>query len=264
LHYVAPFNEMLIIANGAFKSGSTWLRDIVLEIVESDELPAKFGMKRRSHWVDPNKLDKLLADDVCQDRVFVSKAHMYDTKHRDLLLSSKQAKVLNIRRDIRDVIVSAYYHSKRQGKYRGNFFMYYWLFGRYKAFQINRYHEVWNVRSPYVLTTSFEMLKTEFQSEVGKIGSFLGKSLQAYEIDQIKEETTLEKLREKRGESELEESKRFFRKGEVGGWSNYFDEAMLADVSRIEEHGLGRIEYLVYLILFDLRLRLVNTFRSIS
>lgn len=256
---------MLIIANGAFKSGSTWLRDIVLEIVDSDELPAKFAMKRRLHWVDPDKLEQLIASDSFATKTIVSKAHIYDLKKRNLLLASGQVKILNIRRDIRDVLVSAYYHSKRRGRFRGKFSIYYWLFGRYKVFQIGQYHEIWGIPSTHIFTTSFEKLKTEFHSEVGKIGAFLGKPLEVNEIDLIKNATTLEKMMKKHrnSESAKEESKRFFRKGEVGGWTDYFNESMLADVSRIEEKGLGRMEHIVYLVLFDFRLRLINLFRSV-
>jgi hypothetical protein len=213
---------MLVLANGAFKSGSTWLRDVVQEMLPHEPVPPAYRLSRYEHWVDPKKL--------------------------------KAVKTLMIKRDTRDVIVSSYYHTARLGKYNGSFNKYYWNFGRLKAYQILEYQKTWNVPSDLIYFTQFEDMKTDFTAEITKIGAFLGVTLTESDAQRIEEETSIARMRERRGESDLPEEKRFIRRGQSGGWTRYFDQKMLDDLERIQTRGLGPIDMAAYRLMFDVRL----------
>jgi hypothetical protein len=245
---------MLVLANGAFKSGSTWLRDVVQEMLPHEPIPPAYRLSRYEHWVDPKKLKAMLNSGLCADHVFISKSHIYDRKTRDLILGSSDVKTLMIKRDTRDVIVSSYYHTARLGKYNGSFNKYYWNFGRLKAYQILEYQKTWNVPSDLIYFTQFEDMKTDFTAEITKIGAFLGVTLTESDAQRIEEETSIARMRERRGESDLPEEKRFIRRGQSGGWTRYFDQKMLDDLERIQTRGLGPIDMAAYRLMFDVRL----------
>jgi hypothetical protein len=73
-------------------------------------------------------------------------------EQRDLILSYNDVNVLNIKRDMRDVVVSAYYHECCNSGYEGSFQDFYWQRGRTVAQRVADYHEVWSVESSRVHT----------------------------------------------------------------------------------------------------------------
>jgi len=244
---------MLVLANGAFKSGSTWLRNVVQQFLLHEPIPRPYRDPKYDHWIDPKKIKALLDTNLCSEHVYLSKAHIYDENTRDIILSSTDTKILNIKRDLRDVLVSSYYHTKRLNKYTGDFRTYYWYFGRLKAYQICQYHRVWNIPSDQVLLTRFENLKQDFDVEIQKISMFLGVTLSRNQVQHIKNETSMERMRQRRGESTLPEEKRFYRRGQIGEWTNYFDQNMIEDLTHIETHGLSLFDRTTYRVLFDSR-----------
>jgi hypothetical protein len=246
---------MLVLANGAFKSGSTWLRDIILQLLPFDPIPEQFQHPDLPHWIDERKLRSFLTRWDLRTHSYLSKSHLYDPGLRDALLSHESVRVFNIKRDMRDVLVSHYFHVRRLKKISGSFADYYWKLGRLKAWQMWRYHQVWRGPSPRLFATSFEQLKTSFADEVRKIATFLGVALSPDRIAEIQRETSLERLQEKRGEADKPEAERFFRRGEIGDWKAHFDQAMLDDLANLESNGLGIHDALKYKLIFDYRLR---------
>jgi hypothetical protein len=136
-------------------------------------------------------------------------------------------RVLNIKRDLRDVVVSAYYHYRREEGLEVPFERYYWNRGRYVAERVREYHDVWNVSSSQVHVASFEKLKKSFAEECDRIGDFLGYDLSAAQIQNVKDETSIESLRKRYDNDD------FFRKGERGDWQNHLTTRMEEDISRI-------------------------------
>lgn len=244
---------MLILVNGAFKSGSTWLRAIIDEMVDYQPIPDSYQNRVYARVLDPIKLMPLVKSVSHHNVNYILKSHLFTQHYRDIALSNKHVVIINIKRDIRDAIVSHYHHMVREKKVKSDFHKYYRNIGRYKAYQLVRYHRVWDVGSRQVYTSSFELLKTEFQSEVERIGKFLGQSLSEHDIERIKFQTSIENLRKKRGEASADEQERFFRKGEIGEWQHYFSDWELNDIARIQTKGLSRIEGLKYYFLFELR-----------
>lgn len=110
--------------------------------------------------------------------------------------------------------------------------------------------------------SSCERLKNDFEAEVGRIGHFLGLDFSLEMLARLKDETRLENVQKAKGMDKLEEHKRFIRKGLVGEWRHYFNEATLADATRIEQRGLGGVDLLRYQTIFkalDLRRRLLRS-----
>ena len=245
---------MLVLANGAFKSGSTWLREIVAAMRPFEPLPAGFHVPRIPSYADPVAVPALLASGVPARRNLLAKAHIYAPHLRDALLADPSVRVLNIRRDIRDVLVSHYFHLSHLGKVSGPFARYYWRLGRLKAQQLLDYHAVWDVSAANLYAARYESLKERFADEVAAVGRFLGVDLDAAAIARIEAATSLDRLRQRAGQ--IGHDPRFFRQGGSGGWAAHFDQRMLDDLREIEAHGLDRLGRLRYALLFGLRLRL--------
>ncbi len=118
-------------------------------------------------------------------------------EHRALLLAHESVRVICMTRDSRDVIVSAYYHDWRKQRVDGSFAQYYWQEGRTILPKLMRYQSTWAAPHAQMTATSFEALKTDFQGEVARIAGLLGLSPDATTLERIRDETSLESLREK-------------------------------------------------------------------
>ena len=253
---------MFVLANGAFKSGSTWLFAILKATEVFENLPAEYSMdvKDQRQWLKPGLIKNFLDSGVYQQTNMIAKGHHFENGVRELLLSYDGVYVLNIKRDLKDSLVAHYFHLIRQGKLseslasperrREGFSEYYWRLGRFKAQQIMTYHQVWDVPSPNVYVSSFERLKTDFTNEVGEIGRFVGLNFSPEQIAELKRKTSIETLRKAKGHDKLPEHKRFFRKGMIGEWREYFDDDILVDINRIEEQGLNTLDRLKYKAVF--------------
>ncbi len=94
---------MLVIANGAAKSGSTWLFNIISEMDEFDRPPAEFLLDQQN--VNPeihyDKLRSLLDSLDYSDRDYLIKNHFSEAEQRDLILSRAHVYVVDIERNLR-------------------------------------------------------------------------------------------------------------------------------------------------------------------
>lgn len=250
---------MLVLANGAYKSGSTWLAAILWQIVgDAEPVPEAYRNRgARKGWLAERKIRPFLESGLHLERNYRSKGHIQSTRHRDLLLSHEGVVVFDITRDLRDAVVSHYYHFRRQKGMDWDFRTYYRRVGRYKAHQIVRYHEVWDVPSPQVYVSSFERLKTDFRAEVRRLAAVLGKELDDEAIEAIRQKTSLSSLARQWGQDSRPPEERHFRKGGTGDWRDHFDEESLADIAAIERGELGTLDRLAYHSLITVRARLV-------
>ncbi len=249
-------SKRIILANGAFKSGSTWLREIIKEMAPFAAIPPRYADEKYAHWVHLGKLDAFARDESVEGN-FLSKSHIYLPSMVKRVLSLECVSVVNIERDIRDVVVSAYYHYKRVNKKENlTFGDYYRRVGRYKAAEVLQYNLSWKIDHPRVLLTSYEALKSDFDGEVGKVADFLGFSVTPDDLSRIRTETSMENLQRKRGEDKRPEAERFFRKGIVGDWTSHFDPSEIVDLENIAKNGLKGLDRMKYLVAFPLRRRI--------
>jgi hypothetical protein len=232
---------MLIVGNGTFKSGSTWVLNIIQKMGEFLPPPAAYqnpGWKEPS--IDRTKLADFLKRIDYTSTNYLVKNHFGKLSERDLLVGRPDVYIVNIHRDVRDVVVSAYYYYHKINFIDDvPFEKFYWSMGRQVTNNVSVYNQRWNVDAPNIHTLSYEALLADFMGEIRKISAFLNLSLSEQDMDDIRQATSMESLQQKYGESSLPTEKRFFRKGIIGDWQNHLDERMLQDIERIQRQPLS-------------------------
>lgn len=241
---------MLVVCNGAAKSGSTWLYNIVQNLADFNWPEARYitHSNTKHPTIKEIHLSAFLRESDIERRNIISKNHYGKVAHRKLLLSSSHTRIVDMSRDSRDVIVSAYYDRRRRDGYQGSFEDYYWQSGRLLVNKLKRYHDVWSRPHPHIMVTSYEALKLDFCREVIKIADFLDVRVDKEDLARIRKVTNIDSLRVSyRDDAQYNtEGNSFFRKGEVGDWKNHFDPRMINDYERIEHNGIGKFD-LAYL-----------------
>ena len=237
---------MLVISNGAFKCGSTWLYNILTGLrdfatPESDFITG--GNAKHPSIAEP-KLAAYLATNAFDSRNVISKNHLDKPEHRALLLDQRSVRVICMTRDSRDVIVSAYYHDQRKKRFDGSFAQYYWQKGRMLLPRLTQYQRTWSEPHTQMTSTTFEALKADFHGEVSRIAALIDVPVNGEAIERIREETDIGSLREKYRDAPSHRTAEgdFFRKGEIGDWRNHFDERILADHDRVCRRGISPLD----------------------
>lgn len=260
---------MLIVSNGAPKTGSTWLRHIVANMITFNDVPDKYGHKAwgeigRKRSIAPKSVTSFLNEVDYKTVNYLSKNHFYDKETYNKLVSSDNVKVFCIERELKDVVVSYYYHQIRKKTIDQSFEKYYWNYGRIFVHFMNEYQKVWHQPHPNVYVSSYERLKTDFDNECYRVGEFLGLDKDEIDVDGIKTATSMDSMRKKWGEQNKgEKDVKFFRKGIVGDWQNHFDDKILEDYKHVTSNGLAGIDYLKYLILYPLRLKVTHNVQHV-
>ena len=237
---------MLVVSNGAFKCGSTWLFNILVSLRKFDWPEPEYltkGNAKHPAIAEP-RLSDYLAEGDYESRDVISKNHLERPEHRDLLLSREGVRVVCMTREPRDVIVSAYYHDLRKHHFEGAFDRYYWEEGRNLLPRLKLYSDTWAAPHAQMTSTTFEALKTDFEWEVSRIAELLGLEPDAATIESIRQETSLDALREKYQDAPSHRTAEadFFRKGEMGDWRNHFDDKMLADYDQVCRKGISPLD----------------------
>jgi len=230
---------LLVICNGAFKSGSTWLFRIVKLLIPGKPIPPEFHST--AEWkgmsIAKKKLSKFLEKVDYKNENYVCKAHYNDVKIRSLLLKFDDVYILNIKRDIRDVITSAYYHYNRRNGVKWTFDEFYWRKGRNLVGYISEYHNIWYPIEGKIYVSSYQGLYQDFDKEVRRICNFLNYYLKPGELGHLKEKTSLEIFRKSWKEESSPPEKRFFRKGIIGDWKNHFTPGIEADFNKMSREA---------------------------
>lgn len=239
---------VLVVCNGPFKSGSTWLYEIARALVDHEPLPAEYA---EPSWlpvesIRPRRLGAVLARRDLGDRVWVVKQHLSRPRRVRQLSGVPEVLVLDIRRDLRDVVVSSYYHQRARGRAGDDFARFYWSQGRYFANGVANHHRRW--RGHTAVTIGYEALVDDFGAEASKIAACLGSEAGEVELEAIRKRVGLSELKERYAETgvALMESAKFFRRGVPGDWKTHLDDAMLEDVAAIEARGLPLSERCVW------------------
>lgn len=237
---------MLVVSNGAFKSGSTWLFNILTSLRKLETPDEAFLTKGNAKHpsVAVPRLSAYIAGGEFTSRDIITKNHLAKPEHRALLLANENVRVFCMTRDTRDVMVSAYYHDLRKQRFEGSFAKYYWEEGRELLPLLMRYRAVWAAPHPQVASTSFEALKSDFAGEVARIAAVLEVPAGADDIDRIRKANSIDALRDKYQDAPSHRSAEgdFFRKGESGDWQNHFDDKILADHDRVCRDGIPTLD----------------------
>ncbi|MFQ5634644.1 MAG: sulfotransferase domain-containing protein, partial [Gammaproteobacteria bacterium] len=205
---------MLLVCNGARKSGSTWLYNILTSLVACEEPDARFLTgNTRNPCLRPDMLEEFLGTADFDFVDYITKNHLAGPEFRDMLLARQNVYVFDIERDPKDVAVSLYYDACNRHGYGLGFDRFYWSEGREKIAELSAYHGLWRQAGPRCHVASYEGLKNGFAAEVRAIAGILGIALSDDEIDRLREKTSMESLRSKYADQDLYKGERFFRKG---------------------------------------------------
>jgi len=224
---------MLVVANGAYKSGSTWLFRVMHDLTGFKLPPEKF---HRAGWagtgVEPKVLKSFLHEVDYANENYIFKAHTFFQRH--LLVNKPNVRVLNVTRDLRDVVVSAFHYERMKGRFEGtDFLKYYWSQGRHVAHYVVHYNGLW-AAAKNAYSASYEALLSDFNNEVRKVCAFLNFEVTDADLDRVREANTIDQMRAKYNEVSADGQMQFYRKGTAGDWESHFDEASLADVEKIQ------------------------------
>lgn len=254
---------MLVVCNGAMKSGSTWLYNILAAMLETVPPPERYltNSNRINTTIKPERLGEFLAQEDFRARDYLTKNHLSRPEHKALLLSFDDVYIVDIDRDVRDVVVSAFYDEKNREGYQGDFESFYWERGREIAAAVTRYHDLWEPDDVRILRVSYAELKRDFEAEVERLARFLSLALSPERIRELQAETSMNKLKERYKEEELYQGDRFFRKGIVGDWQNHFSERLIRDIEYIEKNGSTRLDHRA--LLRNLRIRVRSCVRKV-
>lgn len=221
---------MLVICNGAFKSGSTWLMQIVQAMEIYRPIPNECSNEK---WANPSIRDDAFEDffasDIYRKDNFYCKQHWFDHEKYRKLTSDPHIRVLNISRDLRDVLVSRYFHDLRNGVTNAASVEDYFNNekGDVRLRKYMEYQHFWHsrgVNAPFVCR--YEDLHSKFENEVERIAAFLGIELSNERIAYIKDKTAFSAQKET-GEG------KFFRKEIVGDWRNHIKDETVKKIAEM-------------------------------
>jgi len=251
-------NSKLILSNGNFKSGSTWVTAIIHEMFDYRNInfPNGFQNPKHANWINRFKINEFLKDNESKIKdTWISKSHIVEKKLiEDILLVQDNIKIINIDRDLKDVLVSHYHHLINAKKIKGDFKTYFYNWGLYKTKQILDYRRAW--RDFACLKLKYEDLLLRNKETIKIIADYLNYDLDENQLLQIQKETDIENLRTNLKNKNLNEEEWFFRKGKKGDWKNYFDESMVSKINEIKFNKFSNKESFSYFIKFTLRLRI--------
>jgi hypothetical protein len=250
-------DAILVISNGNFKSGSTWVTAIVKELIKNKNVlfPDNFQEPIHRNWLNRYKIGSFInSEKFNKEQTWISKAHIYQKDLiYEILQNQDNIKLINIDRDVKDVIVSHYHHLKSLEKINLDFKSYFDSWGKYKAIQCLQYSKAWK-DVDFCLKLKYEDLKNSTPESIKKIANYLG--VNVFDILKVQEETRIKNLRSNSVQKGLNEDEWFYRKGVVGDWKNYFDDEMLNKISCLEKGQLNLNENVNYFIKFTFRLRI--------
>ncbi|MBC6404625.1 MAG: sulfotransferase domain-containing protein [Rhodospirillales bacterium] len=232
---------MLFVCNGAPKSGTTWITHF-FKFQKSwvNPTPSEFN---DPNWVNPRLKNRYLIDldgyDFYRgDNHYYTKVHTFSGDWAQAMLDNPDVRVLSIIRDVRDQLVSRYYHDHKIKKietdmsfddyFDGYARMYLQLTLEYNAFWYEH-----DGRGP--VTTSYEYLQEDFDRAVADFVAALKLPPSApFNVQLVKRKTNFSDFKIT-GEGE------FMRKGIVGDYQNHMSEAQathLEDMLRKGGYGL--------------------------
>ncbi len=257
---------MLIICNGIFKSGSTWLHAIIIEILKANKINLRKVASKYTNNIDSpttiieSKLFEFLDNENYIQNHYITKSHylLKETIHWNY---DKDTYFFFVERDVRDAVVSHYYHIKKKYSFINSFRIYYYLIGRLKAFEILKFNRMYLDSFGKERFFKYSEMKNNFKAVLLRISSILDlKILSEAEIQMIKKNTSINKMRKDLflGKSRYystvsKDRQEVIRKGEVGDWVNHFSIRQQKDIKRIESSDRLIILRIFHFFFFTLR-----------
>ncbi|KJZ74634.1 hypothetical protein HIM_05984 [Hirsutella minnesotensis 3608] len=210
------------------KSGTTWLSYIIVLLTGN----AGPSLERSFCWLESSWTHPINEDELGSDpkpRLF--KSHMpYDMALGGVPHQSP-CKYIYIARNPKDVCSSYYYFESNKswsGFYDGGWDHWLQMFQDGKVHRGDWFHHVlswWEYRdADNILFLHYEHLKRNTRAELEKIAKFLGLDIPLERMDEIEGSIGFSAMKntEFSAMKGVKEFGKFFRKGEIGSWKEYF------------------------------------------
>lgn len=236
------YPQRIIVIAGLPKSGTTWLEEMLTEYpgFQNIHIPGmlEYGLKSggsHDYELDPGFLNEF------RFKLAVVKIHSHASRHNVNILKQANLKYVIVYRDPRDVALSYYYFVKER-PWHPEHRMYKDLtvkeglkvFGQTLLSEYVSWIDSWHAQenSPLSLEVRYEQLLLDPEGELIRVVQHLGLPVNIDSINKIiaKYSMTLPSAKDK---STLE--KTHFRKGQSGGWKQYFD----SDLSTLYEEKMA-------------------------
>ena len=202
-------------------------------LVDVDELPDGF---QDPSWSNPalqrDRLVEFLASDHAFYNDYLVKNHFAATAERKVMLLSPWCKVIMTFRDIRDSVVSRYYHHLRAGEVpeHGTFEEFFWApeppNGRQTLDYLSHYVTTWNIDDDSLWKIRYEDLHADTESAVRSLADFLEVDTELVDIDEVVR-LSLPAVRKR------ETGTTHIRTGRPGDWYNHLGERELELIDQI-------------------------------
>lgn len=214
------------------KSGSTWLSQIIILLVNEGKTPEDKTLRNCLHWVAsswpyPRSREEL--DALPSPRIF--KSHMPWQMSVGGNTSESLCKYIYIARNPKDVAVSYYYfESGKQwsGNYSGPWEHWLKWFLEGNVQRGDWFDHVlgwWKRRNDdNMLFLKYEDMKRDFENQLERIVAFLGYPLTEPVRDAIRAKSSFNYMKNNDFSNlhEIPELGSFFRKGQIGSWKDVF------------------------------------------
>lgn len=234
------------------KSGSTWLSQILLLLLNGGTNPDKGTLRQHMIWMEaswpfPKSLE--VVDSMESPRLF--KSHMPIEMALGGGPEKQAGKFIYIARNPKDVCVS-YFHFETEKAWAGNFNCSWddW-FERFISGQVQRGswfdHVVgWQREIPgNLLLLTYEDLLLKFESTVAKIADFLGIEVTKEVLRQIGKNSSFDAMKssEFANMHEVEQLNTFYRKGKIGSWKEHFSESQNRRIDQLISERLHDVVF---------------------
>lgn len=235
---------MIIICNGAPKSGSSWLVQIAKSLPGAMPVPENV---QNPKFNNSSLRDECVFDFLngpAAEGLYYSKHHWRDEAWHREVLAHPNVRMLNIVRDVRDVIVSFYYHNVRMGRTDAPFELFFKRSGASLARKNAEYHRFWHEKAPEPLLVSYEGLKFQFDTVIAAILDYLDiPSVPSLRHSLMRTDALHKESRLETGDG------KFWRKASIADWQNHLTQKMQREIHDV------CIETGYYDLLLDLRRR---------
>ena len=202
---------------------------------------------QKGHWkspaIDQHKLITFLETEDYSERNYVSKSHWRADQRingffvKDLL-DRENIIIFNVYRDLKDVLVSKYYHDLRIGNYAGEFDGWFEEFGMKFATFMILFHKGWQKGRCQPVLLHYKDMLNDLAQAVRKIAKSLELNCDEKSVEQI---LTYSDMQRKAGQRKAGLDN--FRKGIIGEWKNHLSEKQLESLAILmDKHGLSDFE----------------------